>query len=409
MGQPLLAWSFLNLKSNYKTYVSFIIVFLFPFYSHFAMTAPFILSALFIYGVGVFWVKKRISTNYLFGIALLFFSYILANYLTLQNFIFGDVVSHREAWHLESNSINKMITSFFYTAFMGQFHSSKIFGLPVLLLGGYIVLKRFNSYRTICLIILSLVVIFLFHSVYKNIAAQLENHLHILTSFNFGRFTFLLPFLLYLLLIKCFSWFSELKSLIIITATIFFLANLYFNNEVKLNVTQLILPKSTDKIITFSEFYSEDIFQKVAKYIDLPQENYKVVSLGIHPSIAQFNGFYTLDSYQNNYPLSYKMRFRKVIEGELNKSKKLKDYFDDWGSRCYLFSSELGETWYLNSNKTSKVSVNNLNINTIILKQMGANYILSVVTILNAKALKLNLERVFESNQSPYKIYLYRL
>lgn len=410
MGQPLLTWSFLNLKLKTKTFVSYIIIFLFPFYSHFAMAAPFILSAIFLYGSGLFLARRRISANYFIGIGVLFFSYILANYFTIENFIYDDVVSNRESWHFEGNGGRDIVVIFVNTLLHGQYHSSTIFGFPVLLLGLYLVIKRFNSYRTIGLITLSIVVIILFHSVYRNISSSLEDHLHILTSFQFSRFTFLLPFLYYLLLINCLSSFSNVKRPLIIIVLIFFSANIYFNNEIMFNVAKLILPETkTSKIITFSKFYSEDVFQKVAEYIDLPQENYRVVSLGIHPSIAQYNGFYTLDSYQNNYPLAYKKEFRKIIEEELKKSEVLKNYYDNWGSRCYLFSSELRDDCYLDCHKANNTSVNHLNINTDILKQMGGRYLLSAVKILNAEDLGLKFEQSFESIQSRYKIHLYKL
>ena len=65
-----------------------------------------------------------------------------------------------------------------------------------------------------------------------------------------------------------------------------------------------------------------------------------MVSLGIDPAAALYHGFYSLDGYSNNYPLSYKHRFREVIAPELAKSEYLTDYFDDWGNRCYMFSAE---------------------------------------------------------------------
>ena len=70
----------------------------------------------------------------------------------------------------------------------------------------------------------------------------------------------------------------------------------------------------------------------------MPVEDYRVASIGIHPAIAQYNGFYTLDTYNNFYPLSYKHEFRKIIEKELEKNKKIRNYFDAWGGRCYFFT-----------------------------------------------------------------------
>lgn len=70
---------------------------------------------------------------------------------------------------------------------------------------------------------------------------------------------------------------------------------------------------------TFREFYASEQFKEIKEYIGRPQDSYRVASIGLHPSIAQYNGFYTLDTYNNLYPLSYKYEFRKIIEKELEK------------------------------------------------------------------------------------------
>ena len=410
MGQPLLLWSFLNLRDHIKIYLSFLIILLFPFYAHFAMTAPFLLIALFIYGMGFVLAKRTISINYFFAIGLLFVAYLIANYISIANFIFGDFISHRKEWHLQEKNLTQIVSTFISTSIFGQYHSSKIFGLPVLLLGVYVFIKKRRDSIHIAILLLTIVTIGLFYSVYKNIAVSLEEQVHILTTFQFDRFTFLLPFLYYLLLLNCLYFVTKSNLTMILVTSTFCLANVFYNDEIKLNAAKLVLPKSkTENIVSFSEFYSHDVFQLVNQYIGFSQENYRVVSLGLHPSIAQYNGFYTLDSYQNNYPLDYKNQFREVIVEELNKNQDLKAYYEDWGSRCYVFSAELKETCYLDCEKEISKSVNHLNINTNKLKQMGCDYILSAVNILNADDLNLKFEQSFESNESRYRIHLYKL
>jgi hypothetical protein len=73
------------------------------------------------------------------------------------------------------------------------------------------------------------------------------------------------------------------------------------------------------------------------KGVGKPIQDYRVVSIGLHPAVAQYNGLYTLDTYNNFYPLSYKHQFLNIIAPELNKNKSLKSYFDLWGGRCYIF------------------------------------------------------------------------
>jgi hypothetical protein len=138
----------------------------------------------------------------------------------------------------------------------------------------------------------------------------------------------------------------------------------------------------------------------------LPVEDYRIVSIGIHPAIAQYNGFYTLDTYNNFYPLSYKYEFRKIIEKELAKNKTIRTYFDEWGGRCYIFTDELGKHYMFNKN--TKKRLKNLQLNIEQFKKMGGRYIFSAVLIENAAENNLSLEKVFVSKESAWKIYLYK-
>ena len=77
---------------------------------------------------------------------------------------------------------------------------------------------------------------------------------------------------------------------------------------------------------TFQEFYAEELFQEIDQFIGLPKSSYRVASIGLHPAVSQYNGFYTLDTYNNFYPLTYKYEFRKIITKELEKSGVLRRY-----------------------------------------------------------------------------------
>ena len=91
---------------------------------------------------------------------------------------------------------------------------------------------------------------------------------------------------------------------------------------------------------TVERYFAQKQFSEIKAFIDKPLNSFRVASIGLNPSISLFNGFYTADGYFVNYPLAYKKKFRKVIEKELNKSQDLKSYYDKWGNRVYLFSSQ---------------------------------------------------------------------
>lgn len=158
---------------------------------------------------------------------------------------------------------------------------------------------------------------------------------------------------------------------------------------------------------SFREFYATELFQEIKEYIGRPQSEYRVVSIGLHPAISQYNGFYTLDTYSNFYPLRYKYQFREIIANELEKNKKLRIYFDEWGSRCYVFVDELGKKY--DFRKKSKRVIQHLDMNTDALYEMGGRYIFSSLPIENAHENNLIFEKSFEHPESAWKVYLYRV
>ncbi len=134
-----------------------------------------------------------------------------------------------------------------------------------------------------------------------------------------------------------------------------------------------------------------------------------MLSLGLEPNVAIYNGFYTLDSYQNYYPLSYKHAFRKIIAVELEKNAVLKKNFDTWGNRCYLFSAELQKCCFLDCNKNKDCQINHLEIDTNAIRDLGGSYLFSAVPVNNHKELGLVFEKKFTSPSSKYNIYLYKI
>jgi hypothetical protein len=172
------------------------------------------------------------------------------------------------------------------------------------------------------------------------------------------------------------------------------------------NNLKLLLGRTIDEP-TYRQFFAQALFSQIESYINKPNDAYRVVSIGLHPSIAQFNGYYTLDSYQVNYDLDYKNSFRRIIAPELDKNDELKGYFDDWGNRCYIFVDELGKGKLFGKNENIKIR--KLDLNTQALKEMGGEYIFSSVAIENYQENHLTFESRFTNDDSFWDIYLYRV
>ena len=128
----------------------------------------------------------------------------------------------------------------------------------------------------------------------------------------------------------------------------------YKGNKIKLNYF-------TNK--TFDNYYKFKDYAFIKNIV----KSSRVMSVGLDPMIAVMNDIKVIDGYHNIYPLSYKIKFRKIIENELENNIKFKKYYDYWGSRVYAFYND----------------ENNLLLNFQYAKRLGAGYIISKFPIKN--------------------------
>ena len=166
-------------------------------------------------------------------------------------------------------------------------------------------------------------------------------------------------------------------------------------------------------LMSWADYFAEDLMREIETAIfektGQVQEEYRVASLGMCPAVALEAGFYCIDGYSNNYSLEYKHEFRKIIEAELEKCQPMKGYFDDWGSRCYLFTEESQNYYYLA--KDADFRYEKLVLNTEKMKEMGCKYLFSAAEIEEGNANRLGLELfgVFDTEESYYRVWVYGL
>ncbi|MCI9297100.1 MAG: hypothetical protein HFI10_06605 [Lachnospiraceae bacterium] len=166
-------------------------------------------------------------------------------------------------------------------------------------------------------------------------------------------------------------------------------------------------------LMSWADYFAEDLMQGIEESVfektGLRQEEYRVASLGMCPAVALEAGFYCIDGYSNNYSLEYKHEFREIIEEELEKCPAMKGYFDDWGSRCYLFTEESQNYYYLA--KDADFQYSKLVLNTVKMKEMGCRYLFSAAEIEkeNVERLGMELFGVFETEESYYGVWVYEL
>jgi hypothetical protein len=406
LGMPLALWAFLNIRNGEKSWKNVAVLTLLPLYSSFVLGFFF-----FLFAMGVLWFidlfkGKDWNLQFLFSIIYMTFIFFLVEYRLVSSFLFSEESNSRDEYFHARLSLWRALRLTLKNFVIGHTHVMTVHGLiilPVLMIALYIVLskkvwKREKAFiGLLCLnVALSAWYAFWFYKGWL----PLTERFHFLDTFNFARFHFLRPLLIYLdfaLGLKIITvYLSEWKPIVFffITAQLLFL--FAFNDEI------IYHQKPTVK-----EFYAERLFDDIQEHIGLPQEQYRVASIGIHPAIAQYNGFYTLDTYNNFYSLKYKHQFRKIIEKELAKNKSIRTYFDEWGGRCYLFTDELGKHYMFKKN--SKKRLKNLELNIEPFKEMGGKYIFSAVPIDNAKDNGLELERIFTEKTTVWKIHLYSI
>jgi hypothetical protein len=244
-----------------------------------------------------------------------------------------------------------------------------------------------------------------------------ENH-PFFSAYNFARFFWLNPILWYIIFALSLSIIAKNKlgktiALTLITGQLLFMFSFY-NLEYR---NRIGLKNLVHSSLTFKQFYSTALFSQMEQHIGRSKSEYRTLSLGIHPGIAQYNGFYTLDVYGTVYPLAYKHRFRRIIEREIEKSPQLQEVFDHNAKRCYLMAAELHGDKTIRGMANARgitkneqhLKIKNLDLNTQALKEMGGEYIFSAVEIVNHEDNELRFERIFKSKDSPWKIYLYRV
>jgi hypothetical protein len=405
LGMPLALWAFLNIRKGVKSWKNYLVLTLLPLYSSIVLGFFFFLSAM-----GIFWLVDFIrgkgwNLRFFLSIAYMTLIFFMTEYRLVYSFLFDDEPNSRDEYFHARLSIWRSLRLTVKNFVFGHHHVATIhtlFILPIILIALYFVFskklwKQEKVFVFLFWLNLALSVWYAFWF-YKG-WLPLTERFHFLDTFNFARYHFLRPLVIYVLFALALkiiwyqgaSWRKLTSFYVLAQVCLAFL----FNEEI------IYQNKPT-----FKQFYAEEQFNEIKDYIALPQESYRVVSIGIHPAIAQYNGFYTLDTYNNFYPLSYKYDFRKIIEKELAKDKRIRTYFDEWGGRCYIFSSELGKHYMFK--KDSKKRLKNLELNLDPFKEMGGKYIFSAIPIKNAKENNLELDKVFKSKNSAWKIHLYK-
>lgn len=448
-GLPLLLWCVLQLRKQKKTAVCFLYGLIFALNSSLALVGFAVLLVLGLWIVADIVREKSFRRQ---KKVLLFWITICAGYVVTNLSLIGQIlglgegiVSHKAEYVLAAEGfLSGWLNGLLYGGQHSQdYHLS--FCLAGLLVAGVglIVGRITKSYReekaasdkaldafekqTKSALLWSLVcnVLLAGAAAFWNcgVCISLRENMGALGAFQVDRLLWISPCLWYLFLGCVLAFLMEqwkkgwgckimaaLGGVLMAAAVAISGLQIVKNSDVKANIQMLRNPDY--KAMSYKDYYAIGVYDQVAEfmlqYTGMDQSEYRVVSLGIDPAAALYHGFYCLDGYSNNYSLEYKHAFREVIAPALVESDYLRDYYDNWGNRCYIFGSECPGYYTIEKNG---FFFSHLEMDARALKNLGGDYLFSAAYIANAEELGLKLlrEEPFETEESYYRIFVYEV
>lgn len=401
----------------------YIIALLFyPIFSDFSMLGIFICGFLLFFFLLDWIFKKEPKWRMLFAIVVLSIGYIFTEWRLFYTILFSGEETIREVFFQTTNvsllnvvkeSIDVLIkgqyhcgslhtyiilpTCFLYTLFLNISYGKR-YEWKNIILDKYNWLMAWIGFNTM---VYGLDRLPVFHKLINSLIPPLS-------GFQFSRTTWFSPLIWYLafMIILCRMkkkiW---LKYGLCVLATIVLCLKPEIYNPIYRNIMACAYETIKGKPytgISYQEFYSEELFEQIKENIGYSGE--WSIAYGMHPAVLEYNGIATLDGYLSYYSLDYKEKFRKLIEPELEIDEVNRNYFDSWGGRAYIFSNEISYGVQREMEKDSA----RLLIDPTIFQELGGKYVFSRVKITNIYDLNLEEFGIYEEENSPYKIYVYK-
>ena len=239
--------------------------------------------------------------------------------------------------------------------------------------------------------------------------ALVQHQLPLLHAFNLTRLSFLLPLACFGVLALALRLLPARRRRVAAALVgLQLLTGLLLNTEWTDNLRELAGRPRPDAP-NYARYVAAPLLGQVreflTRYTGLPPAGYRVGCLGLAPAVAQLNDFYTLDSYQNSYPLGYKRQFRPLIAAELAKDPALRTYFDGWGNRCFLFSAELGRNYLVAGRPVRRVAA--WDLDAAAFRGLGGRFVISAARLAAPARAGLRPLAEFTDPAAYWHLYLY--
>lgn len=452
LGVALLPYSFylfFKIRLSQDSIIDWLMLSLIPFLSSFVLVYLFFLISVTAVFVGEMMIKKQINRRLLSAIGFMTVVFLVIEYrLVYEMFVGSDFISHRVEFQRKCVGFMDFYRGVHNVFLFGQSHSLNLqfpYILAIINLAFLVAWIRYRLNTMVSFFIAVLYTISLFIGFWESILMsklylpvafgitlllliQAKEHrilygfgLFVLVSCLWYGFWYYEPWCNFLCHFPLFQMFDFSRFVLLLTPVWYGLLALSFVVIIQkirfgwvivfvITIAQLNLAFNLAQFfknpsgLTYQKFYDEPLFDEIKTTIAHEPSTYRVASIGIPPAVALYNGFYTLDGYAANYPLSYKHQFEALVCENFDHNPNSRRFIQNWGSKCYLIAGNYDSDEYHRNGV-----IEHFYMDWRLFYRMGGRYLLSGYKIMNEKPNRLTLIKIFESKGSYWKIYLYKV
>jgi len=407
-GIPLLILAFYHFYHRKNLLISYLIVILYAFYSNFFASGIFIFFIIIFAFIYLF-LKRKLNRHLIWGVVLLFVGLMISHYpFFLIQFVYK-IQTNRISQSFSglgfSATLKRIFSHFISSHIASQsFHSRFILQSSVMFMFLLFFYRKFRHLKLILLLWTFLLFSsFIYGIYYYQPFLDFYNKLEI--GFRLERFYFLNPAIWYLLwgilLIEFYQIMKNKKTAQII---LLIFISLQIGYCLKNSTLMAYLGKPT-----FKEFFSKEQFSAIEAKLEGNKNDYRVGCIGFFPSVANYNGFKTIDSFSVYYPLEFKQKFYEIIKDELKQNPEVEDFFQNWGIHVFLFDDKIAKYYYDQDYIKQNIREIKCDLNIEELGKFKVKYLFSTAEISNAE--KIGLEEICKSNDSKfyYRFFVYEI
>ncbi len=200
---PLVVWAFINLTNRKHDALSFLIIFLYPFYSHLIFGGMFLILVGLVLYVRELFVRRRKSMPLIYGVTLLSVLSIIVNYRLFRFALLSGEETHRDDWGGTGlDFYNAIFTASKYLVF-GQGHAAPLqfpvfIATAIILAAMFLKERQVDSNSTRLFVILAVICLLSAFYNWEPIYSLKMSYLPFLIKLQLSRIYFLLPMFCYL-------------------------------------------------------------------------------------------------------------------------------------------------------------------------------------------------------------------